>query len=54
MRNISALVNFSLFEREQATEYLEPLQAEDDELQAREQELLAKNQGELEKIQHER
>ena len=44
MRNLSALINFYLFEREQAQEYLDPLLAEDEGLSVRREELAAKNE----------
>ncbi|KAK4700978.1 kinetochore protein Nuf2, partial [Phenoliferia sp. Uapishka_3] len=50
VRNISALINFHLFEREQAAEYLEPLLAEDEGLQGRGEELLAANAEAEEKL----
>lgn len=44
VRNLSALINFYLFEREQAQEYLDPLLAEDEGLSVRREELAAKNE----------
>ncbi|KAL8276952.1 hypothetical protein RQP46_010680 [Phenoliferia psychrophenolica] len=53
VRNLSAIINFSLFEREQATEHLDPLLAEDDGLLARSEELSTHNQDVAERLQHE-
>ena len=54
MRNLSALINFSLFEREQADEYLMPLLAEDEGLQTRSEALLVANEELTERLAQER
>lgn len=40
--HLAGLINFYLFEQEQATEYYEPLQAEDEELERKEEESRAR------------
>lgn len=51
---LSALINFNLFEQEQASKYLNPLQAEDAEHEAREEELTVRNSDAMAKIEEER
>lgn len=43
-KHLAGIINFYLFEQEQAAEILEPLQAEDDELAVKEEELMIHNQ----------
>lgn len=43
-KHLAGIINFYLFEQEQASEILIPLQSEDDDLAKREEELMRSNQ----------